>query len=637
MKRVALSLWLLITSAAALAQPVTSVGPPIPGDCAMFASTTVIKDAGFPCPGAGGTLNLPAGTTFGGPVVLPNGSTATTQSAADNTTKVATDAFVGAAISAQTTHFAAGGTTTGSANAQVIAATSPPVFSLTGNPTVSFVAGFSNSGATTLNVVSTGATNILRKTSAGLVALATGDLIAGQQYLATYDGAKYELQEPSSNINQVFTSSTPGWVPPSTGGAVKFLRADGAFNVPPTFGSAAPGYVPASGGGTANFLRADATFAPTNAMPNVYIVENYGAKADLITHADGAITAATATFNSASATFSSADIGKIISIAGAGASGAVLFTTIAAYGGNPTQVSLQINASTTVSGASYNYSTDSTPGIQNAVGFAENGAGGDVQFNSGSYGVTSVNMTNPNRPIRVLGLGPLSGGTNLVAMSNVTAVLDATGHDAIQIANIQVSSGVAVPGIGLLVSPSAAIHGIDVIRVENVRITGFFGTAAFYMDRIYGGTFINTSSFQYSTSAQAGFVMTGTNVSGVSSAFTTTCSATCNGTIGSFTFVRSEFHDFSTAPNRPSMAMDNVVDSTWISGLVSGNGSTIVLGAGCVGLTFMGTQFSADNTTINYVFSSAGANFVVTINTNSSFTTSFSQTALTNLTQIGRI
>lgn len=83
MKRITLALVILIAGiAAAFAQNVTVIGPITPGDCAMFNSTTIIKDGGFPCPGSGGAL------------VLPNGTTATTQPFGDNTAKVATDAFV---------------------------------------------------------------------------------------------------------------------------------------------------------------------------------------------------------------------------------------------------------------------------------------------------------------------------------------------------------------------------------------------------------------------------------------------------------------------------------------------------------------------------------------------------------------
>jgi hypothetical protein len=86
-KCIAFSILLLILiTISASAQTVTRVGPITPGDCASFSSPNTIQDGGFPCPGSGGTLNL------------PNGTTATTQSPGDNTTKVATDAFVTGAV-----------------------------------------------------------------------------------------------------------------------------------------------------------------------------------------------------------------------------------------------------------------------------------------------------------------------------------------------------------------------------------------------------------------------------------------------------------------------------------------------------------------------------------------------------------
>jgi hypothetical protein len=88
MKRIALAAALLIASlAAALAQgTVTRIGPITPGNCASFNSPNTIQDGGFPCPGSGQ------------PLVLPNGTTATTQTLGDNTTKVATDQFVQTAV-----------------------------------------------------------------------------------------------------------------------------------------------------------------------------------------------------------------------------------------------------------------------------------------------------------------------------------------------------------------------------------------------------------------------------------------------------------------------------------------------------------------------------------------------------------
>lgn len=361
----------------------------------------------------------------------------------------------------------------------------------------------------------------------------------------------------------------------------------------------------------------------TGVAGNIYAPESYGAKADLIGHADGAITASTATFNSASATFSSADIGKLIAIPGAGVSGGLLATTIAAYGGNPHQVSLTVNAGTTVSAANYQYSTDSTPGVQAAVNAAE-AVGGDVQFqSSGAYGMNSINLTNPAKAIRILGVGPLSWGTHLVAMSNVNALLDATGHDALQISNFTVTSGypdstvITAPNIGILIAPSTAIPGVDIIRADNIRVTGQFGTAAWYLDRIYGAVFTNTSSFQYADGAASGFVLTKSNISGVSSVFTSTKTYNSStDSIGSFTFIRCEFHDFGSTPfARPSMFIDGLVDSVWIGGLISGNGTTISPSNNPTGLLFQGVQFSADNTTLTSVFGAGALNFVTTINT----------------------
>ena len=54
MKRLALAILFLVwTVAAALAQNVTVIGPVTPGDCSVFSSPTVIKDAGFGCPSGG--------------------------------------------------------------------------------------------------------------------------------------------------------------------------------------------------------------------------------------------------------------------------------------------------------------------------------------------------------------------------------------------------------------------------------------------------------------------------------------------------------------------------------------------------------------------------------------------------------
>lgn len=86
-----------------------------------------------------------------------------------------------------------GSTSTGSANAQVVATPTPIGFSLTAGFRIVFIAGFTNSGATTLNVNSTGATNVYRTSPGGPVALAGGEIVAGNLVEAFYDGTQYEI------------------------------------------------------------------------------------------------------------------------------------------------------------------------------------------------------------------------------------------------------------------------------------------------------------------------------------------------------------------------------------------------------------------------------------------------------------
>ncbi len=92
-----------------------------------------------------------------------------------------------------------GGTSTGSAIAQVVTTTVPPTgFSLTNGYTVIFTFGFSTGAGLTLNINGTGATTVLKRSTAGLVAVAATDGIAGQLGIAIYDGTQFELMEPAS-------------------------------------------------------------------------------------------------------------------------------------------------------------------------------------------------------------------------------------------------------------------------------------------------------------------------------------------------------------------------------------------------------------------------------------------------------
>ena len=90
----------------------------------------------------------------------------------------------------------AAGVATGSANAIVVASTVLPAtgFTLTPGTTLTFIPASTNgAGGTTLNGVGTGVKNVLKQTSAGLAALAGGEIVAGQATTAFWDGTQYQL------------------------------------------------------------------------------------------------------------------------------------------------------------------------------------------------------------------------------------------------------------------------------------------------------------------------------------------------------------------------------------------------------------------------------------------------------------
>lgn len=95
----------------------------------------------------------------------------------------------------------------------------------------------------------------------------------------------------------------------------------------------------------------------------------YGARGDTVrSPSGGAITAASTTFTSSATgvAFGHSDIGKVVTVQGAGLSGAVLSTTITAVL-SPAQVTLGDPALTTVSNAEFSYGTDDTVALVAAL------------------------------------------------------------------------------------------------------------------------------------------------------------------------------------------------------------------------------------------------------------------------------
>lgn len=120
-------------------------------------------------------------------------------------------------------------------------------------------------------------------------------------------------------------------------------------------------------------------------------VDERGAAGDGVYKTNGVATATSTTFTCASAAWTDADVGKPIVIAGAGAAGATLATTIALRN-SATSIVLGAAASTTVSGtAKFYYGTDDTSVIQAALDATTDGQG--VVFGPGKiYMVSSLKL-----------------------------------------------------------------------------------------------------------------------------------------------------------------------------------------------------------------------------------------------------
>lgn len=130
----------------------------------------------------------------------------------------------------------------------------------------------------------------------------------------------------------------------------------------------------------------------------------YGAKGDTRRGTGGAVSSGSTAFTGPAATFAATDVGKVITVQGAGASGAVLSTTIAGYS-SPTAVTLATAASTSVGSAAFTFGTDDTAAILAALAAA--GRRKEVFLPAGTYTVRA--SSNGGDPISAATSGGLVG------------------------------------------------------------------------------------------------------------------------------------------------------------------------------------------------------------------------------------
>ena len=100
------------------------------------------------------------------------------------------------------------GTSGGSANAQTLTPTIPLLVYTTGIK-LRFVSGFTNSGATTLNISGRGAISVEKQTLAGLAPLSGGEFVTGQIYEVAFDGSVFQIVSdlPVQAVNSYYSAA----------------------------------------------------------------------------------------------------------------------------------------------------------------------------------------------------------------------------------------------------------------------------------------------------------------------------------------------------------------------------------------------------------------------------------------------
>lgn len=86
------------------------------------------------------------------------------------------------------------GTSGGTANAQTLTPAIPLAGYVTG-AAFSFIAGFSNTGPTTINISGLGPINVYAKTATGPAPLIGGEIVAGNIVSISYDGSEFQIEE----------------------------------------------------------------------------------------------------------------------------------------------------------------------------------------------------------------------------------------------------------------------------------------------------------------------------------------------------------------------------------------------------------------------------------------------------------
>jgi hypothetical protein len=227
-----------------------------------------------------------------------------------------------------------------------------------------------------------------------------------------------------------------------------------------------------------------------------FTLTSFGAVSDARELNDAAIAASTNVLTSVSAPFASGDVDKPIVVAGAGASGAKLRTTIASFV-SPTEVTLASAAAVTVIEAGAVFGTDCSAALQAGLGAIEDALGGTLLVD-GRFLLTDTVSTS-------FGGETASTKTRLVGTGDSAVWIGtASGTDALSIT----SGGLELRDLRFLGVPGATQDARRVLNLNGVSASiercAFLGLMAQEAIVYASNSYINTYECMFGGSFVAG-------------------------------------------------------------------------------------------------------------------------------------
>jgi hypothetical protein len=340
--------------------------------------------------------------------------------------------------------------------------------------------------------------------------------------------------------------------------------------------------------------------APALAAAPVFKITDHGAVSDYHFIANAAMSSGSAILTSASNPFVSGDVGKKIAVAGAGAAGVILYTTILSFQ-NAGQVTLNaVNASGgAISGKNAEWGTDNTTAIQSAINAAVAAGGGTVYIPVGTYMTAELDLTEIAVGLTILGEGTSSSVLRPVPKAYSATqghLLDLSGSLFIWLKKFMLGAfnGVTQATTGIF---CAQVTASNAFHFEDLYISGDYTIATMYVYGVPSSSLVNCDLYNYHQGGGGHSVLkfTATNVNSLSSQFCTVAVGTQ--TTADWTIVACEFHRFSGAgANGPVLYFDTTKDLRWVGGNVTGGAQNYIETAGAVGrIIFVGTTFETES------------------------------------------